>query len=117
MQPFSTAQQARDYNSPHYITGNTLDAVSGDVDGAEVEALPQMGGANAQGALVRSLTPRQCEVLSLVRDGLTSKLIGRRLGMTEHTVKTHLKAIFRVLRVGSRIEAAAWARVHLPEEG
>ena len=52
------------------------------------------------------LTPRQREVLDLVRQGLPNKEIARRLGTTEGTVKNHVKAILRQLRVQNRTQAA-----------
>lgn len=56
------------------------------------------------------LTPRQHEVLTLLADGLPNKRICQVLGLTEHTVKTHLKAVFTQLGVHSRTECVAQAR-------
>ena len=57
-----------------------------------------------------ALTPRQLEVLGLLAEGLPNKRICQALGLTEHTVKTHLKAIFAHLRVHNRTECVTQAR-------
>jgi DNA-binding CsgD family transcriptional regulator len=53
------------------------------------------------------LTPREVEVLSLVGQGLTNKAVARRLGISVHTVKFHLEALFLKLEATSRAEAVA----------
>jgi DNA-binding CsgD family transcriptional regulator len=55
--------------------------------------------------LVEPLTPREHEVLLLVADGLRNRDVAERLGITEHTVKFHLAAIFGKLGASSRVEA------------
>jgi DNA-binding NarL/FixJ family response regulator len=49
-------------------------------------------------------------VLSLVAEGLPNKQIGRRLGISEKTVKAHLTHVFRTIGVDDRIQAGLWAR-------
>jgi DNA-binding NarL/FixJ family response regulator len=56
------------------------------------------------------LTPRQCEVLELMCQGLSNKLIARRLTLSENTVRGHVQAILLFLEVSSRSEAAFVAR-------
>lgn len=56
------------------------------------------------------LTPRQLEVLELLCQGLSNKLIGRKLGLSENTVRGHVQAILAFLGVASRAEAAFAAR-------
>jgi two-component system nitrate/nitrite response regulator NarL len=51
------------------------------------------------------LTPRELEVLRLLADGLSNKLIADRLDISEHTAKFHVVAIFGKLGVTSRTEA------------
>lgn len=61
------------------------------------------------------LSPREREVLSHLVDGHSNKAIGRLLGMTEATVKVHLKSVLRKIRVENRTQAAIWALSNLPE--
>jgi len=53
------------------------------------------------------LTPRELEILTLLAEGLVNKQIAERLGISEHTVKTHLAAIYEKLQVSNRAEAVA----------
>jgi len=53
-----------------------------------------------------SLTPRQADVYRAAARGLPNKLIARELGIAESTVKTHLSAVFGVLGVSNRTQAA-----------
>jgi DNA-binding NarL/FixJ family response regulator len=50
------------------------------------------------------LTPRQHEVLALIADGHSNKEIAYRIGTSEGTVKAHITAIMRVLRVRNRVQ-------------
>src|SRR5690606_42057498 len=56
------------------------------------------------------LTPREHLVLSQLCHGHPNKVIARNLGMSENTVKTHLKSIFRKADVQSREQAIELAR-------
>ena len=56
------------------------------------------------------LTPRQREILPLLADGLPNKLISRRLGLSEDTIKTHLKALYQELNVHTRTACVSAAR-------
>jgi DNA-binding NarL/FixJ family response regulator len=60
------------------------------------------------------LTRRETEVLELVRRGLANKQIGRRLGISERTVKAHLTSVFQRIGVEDRTQAALWAERHGP---
>jgi two-component system, NarL family, nitrate/nitrite response regulator NarL len=53
------------------------------------------------------LTPREREILALVGEGLSNKAMARRLGISVHTVKFHLEALFGKLDATSRAEAVA----------
>lgn len=52
------------------------------------------------------LTGRELEILNLIAAGLSNKQIGRRLRITERTVKYHVSNILRKLDAASRTEAA-----------
>ncbi len=53
------------------------------------------------------LTPRETEILTLVGEGMSNKAVARRLGISVHTVKFHLEALFAKLDATSRAEAVA----------
>ena len=55
------------------------------------------------------LTSRQREVLLLLCQGLPNKMIGRKLGLSDATVKCHVASILRSLNVATRLEAVAVA--------
>ena len=61
----------------------------------------------AQGATIFS--PRQLDVLRLLGEGQSNKVIARGLGLSPSTVKVHLGAVFRVLGARNRVEAAVLA--------
>jgi DNA-binding NarL/FixJ family response regulator len=78
---------------------------------------PRVAGAllpSRQREAGADLSAREREVLLLVAEGLANKQIGRRLGITERTVKVHLGNVFRRIGVADRTSAALWAREHLP---
>lgn len=56
------------------------------------------------------LTPRQREVLDLLCQGLSNKMIGRRLNLSENTIRGHVQATLQALHVSNRSEAAFVAR-------
>jgi two-component system, NarL family, nitrate/nitrite response regulator NarL len=53
------------------------------------------------------LTPRELEILAAIGEGLSNKEVARRLGISAHTVKFHLEAIFAKLHASTRAEAVA----------
>jgi DNA-binding NarL/FixJ family response regulator len=63
-------------------------------------------------AALSGMTAREREVLALLGTGLPNKVIARRLGISEATVKAHLTRVFRQLGVRDRTQAAIWAREH-----
>lgn len=60
--------------------------------------------------LAVKLTPRQWEVLDLLSQGLSNKMIGRQLGLSENTVRGHVQATLLALQVSSRSQATFVAR-------
>ena len=79
------------------LTGILAKAVQG-----EWEAAPAKG-------TFTSLTPREREILCHLAAGQSNKVIARDLGISDGTVKLHVKSILRKLEVHSRVEAAVIA--------
>ena len=52
-----------------------------------------------------ALTPREIEVLRLLADGASNKIIAHRLGISDHTVKFHVTSILSKMNAGTRTEA------------
>ncbi|MEO8956945.1 MAG: response regulator transcription factor [Ktedonobacteraceae bacterium] len=74
-----------------------------------VQLYEQRPAANAVmlGVVDESLTAREREVLELVSQGLSNKLIARRLQISEHTVKFHISSISTKLGAASRTDAVS----------
>jgi two-component system nitrate/nitrite response regulator NarL len=64
---------------------------------------------------VPSLSRREMLILRMLMQGASNKVIARNLVITESTVKVHMKAILRKLRLQNRTQAAIWARNHVNE--
>jgi DNA-binding NarL/FixJ family response regulator len=60
-------------------------------------------------AMRPTLTDRELQVLRLAADGLTNRQIGRRLQISENTVKNHIRNILEKLHLHSRMEAVLYA--------
>lgn len=81
---------------------------------SELSATPALGRARrlataAEEANIGPLTPRECEVLGLVSQGLSNHDISRRLFISEHTVHRHVANILTKLDQTSRTGAASYA--------
>ncbi len=55
------------------------------------------------------LSPREMEILSHLTEGQSNKVIARHLGISDGTVKLHVKSILKKLGLHSRVEAAVLA--------
>ncbi len=67
-----------------------------------------LGRALRKQPSVPELTNREQEILIHIHDGESNKLIARKLGITEATVKVHVKHLLKKLNLKSRVEAAVW---------
>ena len=67
------------------------------------------GRSVADRALGRDLTRRETEILDCLTAGAPNKQIARDLGITEATVKIHMKSLIRKIGVRNRTQAALWA--------
>jgi len=68
----------------------------------------------AVAAEVEELSPREREILELVASGFPNKQIADRLGLTDGTVRWHLRHVYNKLHVRSRTEAALKFRSNKP---
>jgi two-component system nitrate/nitrite response regulator NarL len=80
---------------------------------ALTEGVEDLQAASADLPL-RTLSTREAEILHCLMEGAPNKIIARRLEVAEATVKVHIKAILRKIRVANRTQAAMWAVAHLP---
>lgn len=60
--------------------------------------------------LTSPLSTRELSILSKVSDGFANKDIARALGISDSTVKVHLRSIYQKVGVKNRTQAALWAR-------
>ena len=70
--------------------------------------------AASQPTMVGSLTQRERQILKLIVGGQSNKQIGRELGISEKTVKSHCGRLFQRINVSDRTQAAVWATKNLP---
>ena len=75
------------------------------------ELLPYVLTDDQSGDLT-GLSARQREILGYVVEGLSNAEIGRRLYLSESTIKQHLRAAYKLLGVSNRTEAAKTMRNH-----
>ncbi len=106
MEPDSLVVALRDIKQGKTVVAPTLapvlaKVVQGNVPSSDDEKTP-----------FEDLTPRETEILGLLAEGQSNKVIARNLGISDGTVKLHVKAILRKLSVHSRVEAAVLAVEH-----
>jgi DNA-binding CsgD family transcriptional regulator len=73
---------------------------------ALIVAAPEV---TSKGVAETGLTPRELEVLALLAEGASNKLIARRLGISAHTAKYHVASLLEKLDAVSRTDAVAHA--------
>ncbi|HEY7006176.1 MAG TPA: response regulator transcription factor [Sphingomicrobium sp.] len=83
-----------------------MDNVRGGERWVDPEIEERIRQAKDRAARAPSLTPRERELVDLVRQGLRNRDIASQLGVTEGTVKVYLHAIFDKLGVDNRTELA-----------
>lgn len=69
------------------------------------DPLPSQSAAEPNA--LRALRPRELEILTLVAAGLRNAEIGERLFISEETVKSHLRTVYKVIRANGRSHAIA----------
>ncbi|MGH1417063.1 MAG: response regulator [Pelagimonas sp.] len=95
---FSAIQAASSYTAP--LVSRRHNAGQSD----------QMDEHGIERVLLPQLPPQQLKILELMATGRTNRAIGEELSISENTVKTHIKAIFRELSVSTRTAAVQRAR-------
>ncbi len=95
----------RDVPAPTLLVA--LEAVAAGLQVRPPPAAPPGFAAATEDIAHPLLTPREMEVLAAIGEGLSNKEVARRFGISAHTVKFHLEAVFAKLGAGSRAEAVA----------
>ena len=106
MEPDELVAALRDINAGKTVVAPNLTQILAEVVQGK-SAIPDM-----ESSPFDELTPRETEILGLLAEGQSNKVIARNLGISDGTVKLHVKAILRKLEVHSRVEAAVMAVEH-----
>jgi len=75
--------------------------------GCDRQSVSTESGSRAPSGSAAALTPREREVMDLVAEGLTNRLIGRHLQISEKTVSVHISNVLTKLGASGRTEAVA----------
>ncbi len=89
------------------VAGQT--AIAPEMAGVLAKVVQGDDSPRHRGDRFSQLTPRELEILCHVAEGQSNKAIARDLGITDGTVKLHVRSILRKLGVSSRLEAAVLA--------
>jgi len=84
-------------------------AIDGLVVLAPELARSRLGARPANDDEIEDLTPREKDVLALLVEGLSNKLIAAKLGISEHTAKFHVNALLQKTRASTRTEVVVRA--------
>ncbi|MDQ4025369.1 MAG: response regulator transcription factor [Actinomycetota bacterium] len=90
---------------PSCTTSDVLDALRAAPGERAAPAAQTSGGLE----VLAGLTKRQRVVLRLLVEGLDMRAIGRELGVSEHTVRTHMQNLYARVGCHSRLELVRWA--------
>nr|MBS0019929.1 response regulator [Gammaproteobacteria bacterium] len=102
MEPDALLSSLREILLGKTVVASDMTAVLARVVQGDVSAVRLQSGFG-------ELTPREMEILCHLAEGQSNKVIARELGISDGTVKLHVKSILRKLRVHSRVEAAVLA--------
>ena len=98
-------------SEPEELIDKINKALSGDL--VLSEPLSQIVARSLQGSNdvdpIENLTHREFEILRAIAGGNSNKAIANKLGITEGTVKVHVKNMLKKLGLKTRVEAAVWA--------
>ena len=99
--PVSLARSIQDAHAGHFQLDDALTR----------RVIVRLGSTlkRSRRSLAEPLTERETQILRMVVEGKSNKAIATRLGLSEGTIKSHLRNIYRKLQVRTRAEAAAQA--------
>jgi DNA-binding NarL/FixJ family response regulator len=100
------------YEGKYVVDGNVMDyrQIVEWID-QRIGRYAEPAGGDGDGAFA-PLSPREMEILELVTKGSSNKEIAYQLDISHQTVKNHMTAILRKLRVDDRTQAAVYALRH-----
>jgi DNA-binding NarL/FixJ family response regulator len=101
---------------PEVLVAGIRAAVNGGAPLSPSVAAQLIRNAASTPTTVGSLTQRERQILKLIVAGQSNKQIGRELGISEKTVKSHCGRLFQRLNVSDRTQAAVWATKNLPAD-
>ncbi|MCL5050343.1 MAG: response regulator transcription factor [Firmicutes bacterium] len=104
-------QGARSYLCKGAVAEQMKLAIHGLLQGRDYlpeDAMYSSSSNSARNDIERHLSPRQQEIMQLLAQGLSNKEIANILGITEGTIRVHLSAIFKAIKVSNRTEATLW---------
>ena len=93
----------------HYLELVVLGERFFDTRATQDKASYAMAPSHTKAPALPALTARERDVVALVADGISNKIIAKKLAVTDGTVKTHLRNLFRKLGLRNRTQLAAWA--------
>lgn len=86
--------------SPRLVVSGIVGVANAILPASESESPPHIGPR---------LSERESQILDSIVRGYSNKIIARKCGITEATVKVHMKSILRKIQVVNRTQAAVWA--------
>jgi len=99
---------------PEVLVAGIRAVVNGGAPLSPSVAAQLLRSAASQPTMVGSVTQRERQILRLIVAGQSNKQIGRELGISEKTVKSHCGRLFQRINVSDRTQAAVWATKNLP---
>lgn len=72
----------------------------------------KLGEAQQLNKGIATMTPRECEIATLVATGASNRRIAEQLNISERTVKAHLGVIFRKIGINDRLQLALYMNRH-----
>jgi two-component system, NarL family, nitrate/nitrite response regulator NarL len=95
--PAAGQGEGEELGPPSNKPARSDDAKNGAIDRTALRRIPH------------DLSEREEEILNSVVKGHSNKMIARTCGVTDATIKVHMKSILRKIRVANRTQAAIWA--------